>query len=283
MTDFCPKCGKELKEGEDFCTKCGHKIIDEKVYKVSTTANKKSVLNISNHNFKIVGYILAVISIIITILIAMGLPVLVLDSAILLMISGIVGGLGVILCIWKDEHLMASICAFVGLIMCIVSAYLGSIIPCIFFLITAIFCLLGGELKIKNKKFWLVPIVIIVIPFIVIGISAAGTGSGDDISIGEVTHTLKTEYGYCSGDINFEITTEKSFDYLEAKITYYDGSGKVINTDSLAWNELNVEPGTYKVDAMYYEKEMPKKATIDIFSSSTDNEPIYTKNVTFGA
>ena len=144
----------KLKEGEDFCTKCGHKIIEGENPTVTENSNKKSILNISNRNFKIVGYILAIISIIITVLMAMGLPLLVLDSAILLIISGVLGGLGVIFCIWKDEHLIASICAFAGLIMCFISAFLGSIIPCILFLITALFCLLGGELKIKNKKYY---------------------------------------------------------------------------------------------------------------------------------
>ena len=77
------------------------------------------------------------------------------------------------------------------------------------------------------------------------------------------------------------VRKKDNYDYLEAKITYYDASGKVIYTDSLAWNELNVKPGTYKVNAMYYQNEMPTKATIGIFDSSTADEPICSKNVTF--
>ena len=278
MADFCPKCGNKLKEDENFCTKCGHKIIedDEKDSKIEVNA----ILKINQRNYKIISLILAIVSLIVSILMALGMPMIVADNAILLCVSGIIGGIGILICIRKEEYLMASICSFATLIMCFVSAYIMSTIPCIFFLITAIFILVGGNLKINNKKFWIIPVVIIVIPFLILGLSAAGTGNGDDISISNIQNTIAYSYEYYDGEVYFELTTEKDYDYLQVALTYYDASGKVIHSDSLAWNQLDVKPGTYKVSANYFEKEMPQKATIDVFDKSS-GEAIYTKNITF--
>lgn len=280
MSGSCPKCGNKLKEGENFYTKCGHQITDED--KGSNKVEGKTLLNIDTPNFKIISLILTIISLIVTVLMALGLPMLVLDSAILLAVSGVIGGIGILICIRKEEFLMGSICSFAGLIMCFMSAYLMSIIPCIFFLITAIFLLIGGQLRINNKIFWIIPIVIIVIPFLILGLSLAGTGNGDDIKVANINHNITESYGYCSGDISFELTSEKNYDDLQVTLTYYDDSGKVIYTDKLVWNQIDVKPGTYKINAMYFEKEMPKKATLEIFDQFTNTDPIYSNNITFG-
>lgn len=282
MAKFCPECGNELKEDEKFCTKCGHNIYKDENKTNSKTNEHKSILNITPHNSKIIAYILSIVSLIITALMGLSMPLLVFENAILLIICGVLGGIGIIISIKKNEYLIGAITGFITLIMCFISAYLLSLIPCFLFFITAIFCLIGGELKIKDKKLWIIPVIILIIPLLIIGISAAGTGNGDDINITNVANNITYSYGYYDGYVSFDLSTDKSYDYLEASLTYFDENGKVINKDSLAWNELDLKPGTYKVDSWYMEQEMPQKATLEIFDSSLeDKDPIYTSNITF--
>lgn len=180
--------------------------------------------------------------------------------------------IGIILT-YKEEFCLTGITYILTAIGAVICASLMGALPCLLYLILGILILCFNR-KLNNKI--LIPVCILVlIPMILLLFSGISMDGDSGINLVYENNTIVDNYGYYGGDSFFKLTTNKSYDYLEAHIEYYDENNVIIYKDSLAWNANDVKPNqTYQIQSTYYQQKKPVKMIISIYKGLGDDESI---------
>lgn len=91
-------------------------------------------------------------------------------------------------------------------------------------------------------------------------------------------NTIVDNDGHYDGDSFFKLITDKSYDYLEAHIEYYDEDNVIIYKDN--WNTKDIKQNqTYQIQSTYSQQKKPTKMIISIYKSTNDDNSIYNLTV----
>ena len=59
MSDFCPKCGTQLRDGAGFCVKCGYKLVKKENTITAPKEKNKKKKNVSEIDNQVVNSVVA--------------------------------------------------------------------------------------------------------------------------------------------------------------------------------------------------------------------------------
>lgn len=132
----------------------------------------------------------------------------------------------------------------------------------------------------KNKKIiigLLIIILIILIAFCIVGL----TGNKETLVINDI-NIQQDAFGIYK--LVGHVTPEKDFDYIEARITFYDNSNTIIGKSSIAWNILHAKAGETLslgtgVGAVC--DGAPSYAVIEFFDNVYSDNPIANATIQF--
>lgn len=281
MVQYCRKCGKELADDAEFCDGCGFQL-DENP---NTKQAEKHDESNKNEFVTKLPLILAVVGIVVSIAEGLGTPMLMgWDNILTAMAIGVIGGIiGIVLMEKLDEPLIGAVeLIATGALVYMFIGRFGEI-SAVLFIIAAILALYFKGTHNHNRKFWLIPILTVVLIFAMLigGGAFYQMNAVNSIEVGNITENIADGgYGYFNGSVAGDIFVGSNFDYLEVSIDYYDNQDKVIYS-GIAWNELNPESGkTYHFDGMYFEQKQPAKAEVKVVDSAKSTTPLYAENIT---
>ena len=127
--------------------------------------------------------------------------------------------------------------------------------------------------------------IIIIILLITISALIGGIASliqnnhpSQDIIINDINIVPDT-YGY---RLIGHITPLVNYDYLEARIEYFDTNNVIIHKDSTAWNIVHVKSNEeLGINHSAYFTGNPSYATVSFYNSISSTKPITSANITF--
>lgn len=283
MSKFCKSCGKEIDTDSEFCEYCGTKVNKDTNDNDNTKGNDNPK---ANNDFLVkLPLILAVISIVLAIVEVLFTPILMgYDS---IMISGLVAVIGGIIGIYLMDKLNEPLVAAINFISVaiVIFMFIGRFgeISAVLFVITAILLLYVKGTHVYNRKFFAIPIlmVVLVLLIFIIGGIAYNINAENSVKVGNITKDSKLSYNYWNSHVRGDIHIDTSFDYLSVNVNFYDQQNKIIYK-AIGWNEIHPQSGkTYTFDGSYFGETPPAKAEIIVTDKSDSSHILYTENVTF--
>lgn len=132
------------------------------------------------------------------------------------------------------------------------------------------------------NNLWFAPIISVILLVLV---AVAGqsiyngymSSSAEAINVNNISSSIALDYGYYTGEITGILTIKEDFDYLNAKIDFYDSSGAKMDNAAYVITQNNAKSGdTFNIKGFYSNKENPAKAILTVYNEFASNEPIYT-------
>ena len=132
------------------------------------------------------------------------------------------------------------------------------------------------------NNLWFAPIISIILLVLV---AVAGqsvynnyiSASSEAINVTNISNNIVVDHGYYTGEITGILTISEDFDYLTAKIDFYDSSGAKMDNTAYVITQNKAKSGeTFNIKGFYMSKENPAKAILTVYNELGSADPIYT-------
>jgi len=132
------------------------------------------------------------------------------------------------------------------------------------------------------NNLWFAPIISIIL-LVLVGVAGQSaynnyiSSSSEAINVNNISSNIVLDYGYYTGEITGFLTISEDFDYLSARIDFYDSSGAKMDNTAYVITQDKAKAGeTFNIKGFYSNKENPSQAILTVYNEFGSTEPIYT-------